>query len=109
MDQNSLRRLASEGIESFPPSALQNLVEWCWDFGEASGDARYSSLSASLALVAGLFEDDGAAPNSLVQALNEHLYLWIPAILQANTAADGALSARSFRQDVAETISRTRW
>lgn len=101
MDQNSLRRLAETGIREFPPGDLAHLADWCWDFGEATGDARYCSLSRSFGMIADLFESHGAAPLDLVLALDELVQSRIGPILDAETAADGSYLARLFREDVA--------
>jgi hypothetical protein len=44
VDQTSLQRLADVGIAAFPPGQMDELAVWCWDYGIATGDARWCAL-----------------------------------------------------------------
>jgi hypothetical protein len=105
MDLSSLRRLAEQGIENFPPVKLADLSAWCWDFGEATGDARFLSLSRVIDLIVDLFESNSdQAPTDLIEQLNPLLRQSIPAILNAKTIEQGTLLSRQLREAVAYSI-----
>jgi hypothetical protein len=40
-DSSTLERLAADGFVAVDLNELFDLVEWCWDWGIATGDARY--------------------------------------------------------------------
>ena len=101
MDRHSLERLAADGIAAFPPSQLASLADWCWDFSEATGDARYSSLSCTVRMIAQLFADENYAPPvERVAAIDAALRQYMPEVLQAADAASGAVLARSLRETI---------
>lgn len=100
MDQASLRRLAAEGIARFPPLALVTAVEWCLDYAEATGDARWSSLGRTLAPLAAAFEDDGHVPTAVIDCIDLHLASRLPAVLDAQTPEEGARLAGLIREAV---------
>jgi hypothetical protein len=108
MDEGSLRRLADEGVAAFPPTALGDLVEWCWSFGEETGNARYLSLSQALKLIDDLFADCGACPTASVDSLSRLLRTWLPAILDAVDPADGTAFARLLRQQLLDDVTWAR-
>jgi hypothetical protein len=70
MDQRSLQRLTDGGIATYPPAQLGHLAEWCWDFGEATGDARYCSLSRTVWVLADLWKHHDGVATSLVADLD---------------------------------------
>lgn len=100
MDLPSLRRLGSDGIGRFPPSELGPLADWCWDYGEATGDARYCSLWRALRPIADMFDDRGAVPTKLVSHFNAVLNQLLADVLDAETAESGSMLARSLREQL---------
>jgi hypothetical protein len=48
MDEATLRRLSEVGLGQLPPAALRDLVPFCWDRAEATGDARFCSVARAL-------------------------------------------------------------
>jgi hypothetical protein len=105
MDHQSLQRLANTGIRSFPPDKLNDIVEWCWDYGETTGDARYCSTARALSMLAELFDnDEGGVDATLVEELDTVLCQHIPGILAADSAEHGAQLARHLREILARTI-----
>jgi hypothetical protein len=56
MDLEDIRRLATGGIGAFPPTALPTAAAWLWDYGEATGDARYCSLSRTIEMITAAFD-----------------------------------------------------
>lgn len=105
MDQSSLRQLANQGIGKFPPIKLVDLSAWCWDFGEATGDARFCSLSSVIDVIVDLFDlNSDQAPTVLVEQLDVLLRQNISMILDAKTAEHGSLLSRQLRESVVRTI-----
>jgi len=100
LDLHSLRRLASEGIGGLPPSALGDLADWCWDYGEATGDARYCSLWRALRPIADTFEADDAVPTESVNRFDAVLNQRLDDVLDAETAESGSMLARSMREQL---------
>lgn len=104
MDSQSLLRLADKGLAAYPPAELSTLADWCWDIGESTGDARYSSLWRSLDLISDLFAEHGALPTGMVARLDEALHYWMPKIIGAADASEGSQFARLMREDLARAI-----
>lgn len=95
LDQFSLRRLADDGLARFPPARLHEAAEWCWEFGAATGDARWCLLSRTLARLAAPFVDSiGALPSELVDQIDAVLREQLPDVLSATSAVEGASLAR---------------
>ena len=100
MNRDALLRLADSGIAAFPPVELHHLADWCWDFGESTGDARYSSLARSIYIIADLFDLNGAAETATVRQLDTVLNRSIGEILEAESAELGAHLARTMRESI---------
>src|SRR5690349_2206264 len=100
VDRQSLLRLANAGIAAYPPSQLRLLADWCWDHGEATGDARYCSLWRLLDVIAEMFEEHGAVSSDLIASIDASLEANIPRVLQAAPPASGAQLARELRQEI---------
>jgi hypothetical protein len=106
MDVDDIRRLATTGIAAFPPTALESAADWLWDFGEATGDARYCSLSRTIGMIADAFEDTyESLPNSVVGAVDIVLSERLPEVLSATSSRDGSALARLTREAVAQALS----
>lgn len=100
LDRYSLERLAADGLAAFPPAHLSGLAKWCWDFGEATGDARYSSLSCTVRMLADLFQENSSPLTVRVEAIDHLLQARLPDVLNANEPAEGATLARLLREAV---------
>jgi hypothetical protein len=106
MDLDDIRRLASTGIAAFPPAALASAAEWLWDFGEATGEARYCSLSWTIDMIAVAFEDGyESLPSSVVEAVDVVLSERVPDVLDATSPSGGSALARLMREAVAQALS----
>jgi hypothetical protein len=104
MDIEDVRRLARDGTAAFPPDRLATAADWLYDFSEATGDARYSSLARTLATIGESF--DGQSERMLadtVEEIDEALKA-IPEVLNIATPADAALLARRLREQVAQIL-----
>jgi hypothetical protein len=106
VDLSSLRQLANEGIAKYlPPTALGSLVEWCWDYGESTGDARYCSISRTLSYIYETFEIHEAVSQSLIDELDELLAANLVDVIEARTAVIGSSLARQLRNEVSLAIA----
>lgn len=105
MDVDDIRRLATTGLAAFPPTALESAADWLWDYGEATGDARYCSLSKAIGTIAVAFEDRyGSLPSPVIAALDDILSERLVDVLSASSPADGSRLARLTREAVAEAL-----
>ena len=105
VDLEDIRRLARGGIEAFPITSLQTAADWLWDYAEATGDARYCSLSRTVAMIWSEYEDHSEQiAMSTVDTLNEALEAGIIDVLNQPSATDGALIARQLRELVAAIL-----
>lgn len=105
MELSDIYRLGESGISAFPPSSLSTASDWLWDFCEATGDARYCSLSVSLRTVANAFDEHDALPTTTVRDADKLFADRLPYILNARDRADASSSARSLREDLAAALS----
>jgi hypothetical protein len=95
--------LASGGVAKGPPSILDELVPWCWDRGETTGDARYCSLSRSLGIIQNTFDEQGESggvSSRFLRRVDEIITRNLSAVLDAETPEEGALLARSLRMSI---------
>lgn len=81
VDQHSLRRLASSGLSSLPPSKLEDLASWYWDFGEASAKAQYFVLWRVFNELAEAFGQFEAVGIDLMGSLDAALAEFLPEIV----------------------------
>src|SRR4051794_19499987 len=99
MDEATLRRLAEVGITRLPAERLTDLVSWCWDRGETTGNAWYCSLARMLKPIDEVLvheDEHGALPAGLAEidaAIRDRL----PAVLDADDPILAALLARELR------------
>jgi hypothetical protein len=100
MDHQSLRRLADDGLAAYPPVDITTLADWCWEYGEATGDARYSSLWRALRSIVCSFEDTDALPTLTVMRIDALLRESVPDIVDAESPEAGAQLARRMREDL---------
>lgn len=105
LDETQLKRLAKHGLTALlPVSHVQDIAEYCWDRGETTGDARYCSLWRSLDVVIQAFESHGYLPAETVRNLDDILMRYLPDVIDAQTAEQGALLARAMREQVIVSI-----
>lgn len=105
MDLGDIRRLADSGIAAFPPTSLESAAEWLRDYGEATGDARYMSLSATLGMIWSAFEDNSEQMwTATVEALDDQLAEGINEVLDQVAAKDASPLARRLRESVAAIL-----
>ncbi len=104
----SLQKLAAAGIPQFPPAELATLFDWCWDYGESTGDARYCSLSRSIQVINELFEPYGAVPTELINSLDGVLAARLVTVISAPSPEAGSKLAKALRQEIDQTIAASR-
>lgn len=106
MDLEQIRRLAAGGVAAYPPTALPSAAAWLWDFGEATGEARYCSVSRSLEMISAAFDANYEVLPSVVLAdLDRILATQLPDVLGAALAPDGSTFARLMREAIAHALT----
>jgi hypothetical protein len=104
MSHESLRRLADEGLSAFPPSGLIDIANWCWEYGEATADARYCILWRILKSIAEPFEDNGALSVVTVAQIDTVLHCYIPIIVDARSIQTGVHLVRLMKDELAASV-----
>ena len=102
MEAAQLRRLATEGFAATRGERLSDLAVWCRDIGEASGDARYSSIGEVLRSINDWWaehDEAGGVPASIVRRLEGLLASYLPDILDLDSPADASPLARLLREE----------
>lgn len=92
MDQHSLLRLADEGLADFPPGRFSEAADWCWEWGAATGDARWCLLWRLLQDLAALFDEHEAVPAATVERVDRAMRLHLRTVLTAASPVDGCLA-----------------
>lgn len=102
MDYSTLSRLGAEGLAAVPGDQLTTLADWCEDWAEATGDARYCFIARALGAVAGWREEHdeaGGVPAEFLSEIDSLVRAELPAALAAETPSHGAhLAADLCRQ-----------
>lgn len=108
MDASQLQRPAEGGLLTFPPGRLADLLDWCQDHAENTGDARFSSIARALQPVAATFEirdEGGGVDTDLTQELDLIIRRGLPGVLSAPSPAEGAGLAGLLRSEVADAMA----
>jgi hypothetical protein len=101
LDESELERLSEHGLAALLPSErLRAVAEYCWDKGETTGDARYCSLWRTISYVVEVFEEFGAMEAPTFKSVDYAFRRHLRAVLRASTVEEGALLARSFREEI---------
>lgn len=100
MDLASLRRLAEDGFDGLSADRLGDLAAWCWDWSEATGDARYCSLARSFTAIDTWWSEYVTIPRAIAAEIERVLREDLPGVLEASDPAAGAGFARLMRQRV---------
>jgi hypothetical protein len=93
--EKELRRLQLAGADRLP-----DLVAWCWDRSDNTGDARFCGLARTFQHVSERWDVKGGLPTLAVQKVNLLLRDHMSAILDASDPADGAALARWMRHEI---------
>ncbi len=104
LDKAELIRLAGQGVAAFPPGRLRDAADYCWDQCEATGDARHCVLWVGLDLIARRFEDDDHLATRAVVKVDEALRRHLTDVLDAATALEGTLLARTLRDEIVSAL-----
>jgi len=108
MDLNSLQTLAHQGFADVKGDQLGDLAEWCRDYSEATGDARYAIIGQALSELSEWWswhDRSGGIPFRLMSEIEETIKRRLPEILATASARDAAPLARSFRQEIKRKLS----
>ena len=109
MDRATLDRLASGGFAQFSAAESRDLVAWCWDYGIATGDARYCVLWRVLKEVDEWLEPEQGIPQRFVDAAEERLRRGVTDALAAPDAASGAQLAHDMGMDLVLPRTQDQW
>jgi hypothetical protein len=108
MDLDSLRTLAYQGFAGIKGDQLGDLAEWCRDYSEATGDARYASIGQALSELSEWWswhDRSGGIPFRLMSEIEGIIKERLPEILAAASARDAAPLARNFRREIERRLS----
>lgn len=108
MDLTSLQTLAHQGFDGIKGDQLGDLAEWCRDYSEATGDARYATIGEALFELSewwSFHSRSGGIPFRLMVDIEEVIRRRLPEILDISSAQDAAPLARSFRKEVRSKLS----
>jgi hypothetical protein len=94
-----LQRLAEGGLTAIPDNELSDTVEWCWDWGVATGDARFCVLWRVLGCVDEWWGEQGV-PSKLLGLVDARLQRGLTDTLEAPNAASGAQFAHQMGQEL---------
>ncbi len=102
MDYSTLSRLGAEGLAAVPQDQLTTLADWCQDWAEATGDARYCFIAKALSAADSWREEHdeaGRVPEDLLAEIDTLVRTELPTALAAETPSHGArLAADLCRQ-----------
>jgi ketol-acid reductoisomerase len=93
VDYSTLSRLGVEGLAAVSGEQLTTLADWCQDWAEATGDARYCFIAKTLSAVDAWREhhdEAGGVPAELLLAIDALVRAELPAALAADTPSHGA-------------------
>lgn len=103
VDEQTLRRLADNGLELLPSELLAGLIAWCWDRADFTGDARYFGIARTLEPISRAFDEAdeaGGVSITALRAVDEVLTRRLSTVLDEPDAEAASLLARSMRDDV---------
>jgi hypothetical protein len=89
VDRATLDRLASGGFSEVAGDQLPDLIAWSWDWGVASGDARFCVIAAVLHRVNRWWDEQGV-PTALLREVESLLTRGLSDSLAADDASSGA-------------------
>ena len=90
MDRATLEGLAADGFAQFSATESRDLVAWCWDWGIATGDARYCVLWRALKAVDEWWDPEQGIPTQFRDDVDAVLRWGVTNTLNAADAASGA-------------------
>lgn len=102
MDKSSLDRVASGGLNL---TELDSIRDWCWEWGVATGDARYCVLWRVFDTIRTELDHAGFFTKSFSEELDRVLGRELPAVLDAEGPMAGALLASSLEAEVGRVFA----
>lgn len=107
MDRATLDALGEVGLAAVPGGRLTDLVIWCREWCEATGDVRYCTLGRVLSPLDSWLtahDESGGVPTALRQHIDETLRQWVPDGLLAASGEEGSAIARLMGEEVARYL-----
>jgi hypothetical protein len=108
VDLATLERLASSGFDAVSGVQLRDLAAWCWDWGVATGDARYCVISVVLGAVDRWWDEQGV-PQDLLLEVEQILQRGLTDSLAAPDAASGAQLAHEMGSALPLPVRPSEW
>ena len=102
--EDTLDRLASEGLLAVGGRTLRPLADWAWDACEETGRGAYGSVSVTLRRIDRWWGEYSAIPVDLLSALDEILTTRLPEVLAAEDSRQAANLARDLRHAVEQLL-----
>jgi orotate phosphoribosyltransferase len=96
---SELRSLRLPGTDRIP-----DLISWCWDEADNSGDSRYAGIARALDAVLDAWDVKGGLPESTLARVNELLSRHLAEVLSTPEPAAGSAEARWMRDQIAEVL-----
>jgi 5'-deoxynucleotidase YfbR-like HD superfamily hydrolase len=100
VDLATLERFSRDGFAAVTPDELNDLWRWCWDWCEATGDARFCSLADLFRAIDQWWEEYQVVSTTLARTIESRLVSGLDDVLTAESADEGCHFARLLRQDV---------
>lgn len=94
-----LRQLRLIGVDE-----LRDLILWCWDQSDNTGDARFCGIARTLDEIFVRWDVKGGLPTSVIAEMDRILSSHLPDVLDAPDPADASARARWMRQEVARAL-----
>lgn len=99
----ALRELQLGGTERLP-----DLIAWCWDQADNTGDARYSGIARALDEIAEALEGKTGLPATVLEEVNAALRRHLSDILATPDASAGSGQARWMREEITRALEIAR-
>jgi orotate phosphoribosyltransferase len=96
---NELRGLTLERTDRIP-----DLIAWCWDESDNTGDARFSGVARTLEVILREWDVKGGLPESVVTETNAVLHRHLEDVIGAPDSASGSNEARWMREEITRVL-----
>lgn len=96
---DELRRLQLVGVRQLP-----ELIAWCWDQADNTGDARFCGVARALEGILEAWDVKGGLPEHTITDMNRVLREHLEDILSAPEAIIGSDRARWMRSEIGQVL-----
>lgn len=92
------------GLQLAGNDGLPDLIAWCWDQADNTGDARFCGLARALEAILEAWDVKGGLPESVISDMNRVLRSHVADILDATGPMVGSDRARWMRQEIGDVL-----